>query len=270
MPTTSGGLRYPASSDAVNVPGHLQNLADDVDTTKAPKESPALTGTPTAPTAAADTNTTQVATTAYVIGQAGSTTPTTLGTAAVGTSNRYARADHRHAMPSASDVGAISNALVQAKADLVTATGNATPARLGVGANDTLLVAASGEATGLKWANLTASQIPTLSSAKVPTLDTNAQTDSYTLVLGDAGKTVLMGKATAQTLTIPLNSSVAFPTGTKIDVIQTGAGETTIAATSGVTLNSEGSKKKINAQWQAVSMVKTASDTWVLIGAIKA
>ncbi len=37
--------------------------------TYAPLASPALTGSPTAPTAAVDTNTTQVATTAYVVGQ---------------------------------------------------------------------------------------------------------------------------------------------------------------------------------------------------------
>lgn len=59
--------------------------------------SPTLAGTPLAPTAAADTNTTQIATTAYVIGQAASTSPVMNGTAAVGTSLRYARADHVHA-----------------------------------------------------------------------------------------------------------------------------------------------------------------------------
>lgn len=166
--------------------------------------------------------------------------------------------------------GGVSNSLVNAKGDLVTATADDTPARLGVGTNDHLLMAASGEATGLKWAALAASQVPTLEATKVPTLVQNAQTDSYTLVLSDAGKLVEMGKATAQTLTIPLNSSVAFPTGTKIDVIQTGAGETTIAGASGVTVNSEGSKLKINAQWQAVTLVKRATDTWVVIGALKA
>jgi hypothetical protein len=182
----------------------------------------------------------------------------------------------------------VTKALVTAKADLVTATGNATPARLGVGANDTLLVAASGETTGLKWAALTASQvpsldaakttsgtfdvarIPTLDATKVPTLVQAAKTDSYTLVLGDAGKLIEMGKATAQTLTVPLNSSVAFPTGTKIDIIQTGAGETTIAATGGVTINSEGSKLKLNAQWAGATLIKRATDTWVLIGSLKA
>lgn len=56
----------------------------------------ALTGVPTTPTAAADTNTTQVASTAFVIGQAGSTNPLVNGTVAVGTSLRYARQDHVH------------------------------------------------------------------------------------------------------------------------------------------------------------------------------
>jgi len=56
----------------------------------------ALVGTPTAPTAAVDTNTTQIATTAYVIGQAASATPSNLGPAAVGTSLRFARQDHVH------------------------------------------------------------------------------------------------------------------------------------------------------------------------------
>lgn len=63
---------------------------------KAPLASPALTGTPTAPTAAVDTNTTQIATTAMVLGQAASATPLINGTAAVGTSTRYARGDHVH------------------------------------------------------------------------------------------------------------------------------------------------------------------------------
>lgn len=63
----------------------------------APLASPTFTGTPAAPTASADTNTTQLATTAFVISQASSTTPVMDGSAAVGTSLKYARADHVHA-----------------------------------------------------------------------------------------------------------------------------------------------------------------------------
>jgi hypothetical protein len=58
--------------------------------------SPTFTGTPAGPTAAVDTNTTQLATTAYVLAQAAAATPVINGTAAVGTSTRYARADHVH------------------------------------------------------------------------------------------------------------------------------------------------------------------------------
>jgi hypothetical protein len=50
------------------------------------------------------------------------------------------------------DANAIQNTIVDAKGDLIAASASDVPARLAVGANDTVLVAASGEATGLKWA----------------------------------------------------------------------------------------------------------------------
>lgn len=62
----------------------------------APVASPTFTGVPAAPTAAANTSTTQLATTAFVLGQASSTTPAANGTAAVGTGTTFARADHVH------------------------------------------------------------------------------------------------------------------------------------------------------------------------------
>jgi microcystin-dependent protein len=58
--------------------------------------SPTLTGTPLSTTAAVDTNTTQIATTAFVLAQASSTTPVVAGTGTVGTSTRYTRQDHIH------------------------------------------------------------------------------------------------------------------------------------------------------------------------------
>lgn len=73
----------------------IANLTTNL-SAKAPLASPTFTGVPAAPTAAADTNSTQVATTAFVLGQAGSATPVVNGTAAVGTSLRYARQDHVH------------------------------------------------------------------------------------------------------------------------------------------------------------------------------
>jgi hypothetical protein len=67
------------------------------DTSKANTVSPTFTGTPEAPTAAIDTNTTQLATTAFVLAQASSSAPVMDGTAAIGSSTRFARADHVHA-----------------------------------------------------------------------------------------------------------------------------------------------------------------------------
>lgn len=78
---------------------NLYARADHVhpsDTSRAPLASPTFTGTPAAPTAAVDTNTTQIATTAFVVGQASATNPLALGTVAIGTSLRYARQDHVH------------------------------------------------------------------------------------------------------------------------------------------------------------------------------
>ena len=69
------------------------------DTSRAPLASPALTGTPTVPTAAVDTNTTQAASTAFVLGQASATgdgTSAVDGTAGRGASTHFARADHVH------------------------------------------------------------------------------------------------------------------------------------------------------------------------------
>lgn len=73
------------------------DLLDGHDTAYfAPINDAALTGVPTAPTAAVDTSTTQIATTAFVTNQAASATPLMDGAAAVGTSKRYARGDHVH------------------------------------------------------------------------------------------------------------------------------------------------------------------------------
>ena len=99
MSATDGNLRYPEDTDPVDIPGDIRNLAEDVDSTKAPLESPSLTGIPTAPTADVDSATAQVATTAFVIGQAATATPANIGAATAGTSKRFARADHVHALP---------------------------------------------------------------------------------------------------------------------------------------------------------------------------
>lgn len=94
----------------------------------------------------------------------------------------------------------------------------------------------------------------------------NRQTASYTLVLSDADKLVEMNVGSANNLTIPLNSSVAFATGTQILLAQYGAGQTTIVATSGVTVRSNGAKLKLNVQYSGATLIKIGSDEWYCFG----
>jgi hypothetical protein len=99
-------------------------------------------------------------------------------------------------------------------------------------------------------------------------ITTNRQTASYTLVLSDADKLVEMNVGSANNLTIPLNSSVAFPTGTQILLAQYGAGQTTVVATSGVTVRSNGGKLKLNVQYSGATLIKIGTDEWYLFGDI--
>jgi|ERR1051326_2027195 hypothetical protein len=93
---------------------------------------------------------------------------------------------------------------------------------------------------------------------------------TYTLVLTDAGALVEMNKSTAQTLTVPPNSSVAFPTGTRIAVRQKGAGQVTFSPGSGVTLQSFANHLKTAGQYAVAFLVKVATDTWILDGTVDA
>ena len=93
---------------------------------------------------------------------------------------------------------------------------------------------------------------------------------SVTALLADDGKLVTMSNASANTITIPPNSGVAFGIGTQINIAQLGAGATTIVAGSGVTLNSDGAKLKLNAQYAVATCVKTDTNTWFVVGNLKA
>ncbi len=111
----------------------------------------------------------------------------------------------------------------------------------------------------------------TVSGGLVAPLQINAQTGTtYTFVLGDAGKLVTSSNASAQTLTVPPNSSVAYTVGTQILVTQVGAGRLTLAEGSGVTINSGDSMKSLSDQYCLASLIKTATDTWLLVGNLQA
>ena len=104
----------------------------------------------------------------------------------------------------------------------------------------------------------------------VPSLtEINAQTTAYTTVLTDRDKLVEVSSATGVTLTIPTNSSVAYPVGTSIDILQTGAGQVTIAGAGGVTVNATPGLK-LRTQWSSATLFKRAENTWVVYGDLSA
>ena len=123
--------------------------------------------------------------------------------------------------------------------------------------------------TEFQYINSLTSNAQTQIDAKTNKLiTTNRQTASYTLVLSDADKLVEINNASANNLTVPLNSSVAFSTGTQILLAQYGAGQTTIVATSGVTIRSNGAKLKLNAQYSGATLIKIDTNEWYLFGDI--
>jgi len=101
----------------------------------------------------------------------------------------------------------------------------------------------------------------------------SAQTADYTAVAADQYQALqLMNKATAIAFKIPTNASVAFPVGTAITVLNIGAGTCTISAvTSGTTtILSAGATAAAPtlAQYKSAVCIKTATDTWYVVGAI--
>lgn len=94
----------------------------------------------------------------------------------------------------------------------------------------------------------------------------NTQTASYGLVVADSGSIVEMNVGSANNLTVPLNSTQAFQTGTIIDITQLGAGKTTVVATGGVTIRSISGFLSLNGQYSGATLYKRDTDEWVLVG----
>jgi hypothetical protein len=100
-------------------------------------------------------------------------------------------------------------------------------------------------------------------------IEFNQQTASYTATLQDDGKIVEINNGSANTFTIPLNSSVPFPIGTQINIIQTGVGQTTVTPISGVTINATPGLK-LRTQYSTATAIKRGTNTWILVGDIVA
>lgn len=112
----------------------------------------------------------------------------------------------------------------------------------------------------------------TLTDPKI-NLAFDAETASYTAVLANNGQVVTMSNASANTFSIPTNASVAFPIGTQINVLQIGAGQTTIqAVTSGTTTvlstGATAAAPKVRVQYSMATCIKAGTDTWYVVGDI--
>lgn len=96
-----------------------------------------------------------------------------------------------------------------------------------------------------------------------------SSTVDLTLNLSHANTVLVYGTTSARTITVPNNSSVPFPIGTQITVIRNSTGTVTFIPASGVTLNSKDNKRSIDGRYASATLIKTATNTWMLIGALE-
>lgn len=108
-------------------------------------------------------------------------------------------------------------------------------------------------------------------SAGVPSLTEFVEkTASYTLdTLDHKDNVVEMNSSSALTFTIPTNADLAWPVGASMDIIQTGAGQVTISPDTGVTLNYTPGNK-LRTQWSSCTIMKRATDSWIVYGDLTA
>jgi len=217
---------------------------------KADLASPALTGVPTAPTAAAGTSTTQVATTSFV-GTAVSNLVAS-SPAALDTLNELATALGNDASFSTT----VTNSLAL-KAPLASPTFTGTVTAPAITATALITASASGVAftDGTQTKEGVASRTPIVQKTAAYTLSALTERDSL----------IEVSSATGVTITIPTNTAVAYPIGTSIDILQTGAGQVTVAGDSGVTVNATPGLK-LRTTWSSATLFKRAANTWVVFG----
>ena len=183
-----------------------------------------------------------------------------LGTAATANVGDFATSGHSHGNATTSAAGFLS-AADKTKLDGVAAnaTANATDASL----RD------RGTHTGAQAISTVIGLQAALDGKAGLSVPVNIQTGTtYTLALGDAGGIVTAVNADPVTITIPTNASVAFPVGTVVNVLASGAGAVTVEGAFGVTINGAWGAVEIAAQWQGVALVQVAANTWIASGAL--
>jgi hypothetical protein len=200
----------------------------------------------------------------------------------------------------------VLESVMDAKGDLFVGSGNNALDNLSIpgGSNGYLLTADTAETLGVKWAPPAVTAATTSVVGSVQLSDSISETSSvkaatptavktvaestsalnftilektadHTLVLSDGYKIIEMNlTSTANTVTIPTNSTQAFATGSQITIIQTGTGATTVTVSAGVTLNCtpqiSSNAAKLRAQYSSCTLIKRATKTWIAIGDLSA
>lgn len=128
-----------------------------------------------------------------------------------------------------------------------------------------------GQYTGTTELRLTYTGLTTLSgdSAGFRGAPINSQNSAYTLVLDDAGRSILDSSGSAVAYTIPPNSSVPFPLGTTIVICNTGSSILSIMRGAGVTMTlaaSTSNADRTMAQNGLATLFKSGTNTWILSG----
>lgn len=90
------------------------------------------------------------------------------------------------------------------------------------------------------------------------------KTESFTLALTDAEKTILINSSSAIVITVPLETSVAFLAGHAFHIIRIGTGTVSFTFTSGITSHVVNSTSAISAQNASAELVCLGSDSWWL------
>lgn len=236
--------------------------------------SPTLTGIPTAPTATLSTNTTQLATTAFVraevanlVNSAGATLDT-LGEIATALGNDAALST------------TLTNSIAL-KAPLAspTFTGTVTlPANTVTSAmilDGTIANIDISSSAAIGYSKLALSNsITTTDLVSGParagfnsTLRTI--TSSNTLVLSDLAKLIVVNSSSTANITVPADNTVNFDIGDRIDVVTVNTGSVSFVANSGVTVNGTPGLN-LRTQYSGATLVKLATNTWVVMGDLKA
>jgi len=210
---------------------------------KAPLASPTFTGTPSAPTPSSGDNTTKIATTAFVSGAVADLVAS--APAALNTLNELATALGNDASFSTTVTNSIAT---KAPIASPTFTGTVTVAASGIAFTD---------------GTQTKEGVPSRTTITQATGAYNLSTSG--LSLRDGMLEVSHTGGTAVDITIPANSTTAYPVGTSIDILRTNTGGVRIVGAAGVTVNATPGAF-LRAQWSAATLFKRATDTWVVIG----